>query len=163
MTENRPGPRPESDKDFNSLVADASDHVLAHYDAQAMAKAPRTRSFKKPLLIVLFVLLAGVAAWNIYYFSRMGRVSAEMEEAYLETAIYLTALTLDAEFEATGAYPASLEEVGMDEEGLSYVRENGSYTLVARGSGVELRYRSAEELAPFKEAFEGRQAGEMRR
>ena len=150
-------------KQFDHLVADAAHHVLERRDAQAVAEKPRTPKARKPLLIVLLMAFVGVAVWNALYFSRMGKISADLEETYLETTIYLTALSLDAEYEATGAYPATLQELAMDEEGLTYTPGQNGYTLRLEGERATLEYRSGEDLTPYRESFEALQSGEMTR
>ena len=105
-----------------------------------------------PILLVFLVILLPVAL----IFGRPP--NEELPPVPVDTAlretIYITSLALDSEFEETGEYPADLEEVGMDEEGLSYSREGDGYTLVAELDGVRVQYRSGEDLEPFRKAFE---------
>ena len=105
-----------------------------------------------PIFLVILLILLPVA------FIFGGPPNEELPPVPVDTAlrevIYITSLALDSEFEETGEYPADLEEVGMDEEGLTYSREGGGYTLVSELDGVRVQFRSGEDLGPFRKAFE---------
>ena len=156
-------PEDQSGGDWNELVASASKHVLERQAAQRDAKAPIKKSGKTPLLVALLVILAVVGGWNLYFFSNLQTLSPEMEEGYLRTSIYLTALVLDSEFTETGAYPRNLVEVGMDEDGLTYSVQDGGYVLRIQGQYVSFEYRSGQSLDVFRESFEAVSSGEIGR
>ncbi len=98
----------------------------------------------------LFVTLA-VLAWATFSDPAL-RHQVSLENS-LRGTIYTTALALDAERAATGSYPATLEEIGMDEEGVTYQPDANGYRLTASDEGLEVEYRSGEDLQPFRAAF----------
>lgn len=118
----------------------------------ASSASGRKPSGIRPVFTLALIVTLGVLLW-VYIQDPMGRHQMSVDTSLRET-IYVTALALDAEFEATGAYPNTLEEVGMDEEGVTYRREDGGYLLIAEDEGVVVEYRSGEDLLPFQEAFE---------
>ena len=128
--------------------------AMAHVQAKAASEetASRTPATRvRPLFIVALLLGLGVViAVNLLSTPLPPPTSIE---ASLQETIYVTALALNAEFEETGAYPADLESIGMDEEGLSYDRRPEGYSLVAEEEETRIRYNSEDDLGPFKAAF----------
>jgi hypothetical protein len=105
-----------------------------------------------PSLLVALILVLGILLWvNLSSSDEGSPVSAELS---LRETLYVTALALNAEYEETGAYPVDLESIGMDEDGLRYTRSSHGYALVAEEEGVRVEYRSGQDLAPLREAFE---------
>jgi len=110
------------------------------------------RSKVSPLLTAVLAASFGVLVW-----ATLGDpvLHPQMSvETSLRETIYLTALALNAEQEETGTYPTTLEEIGMDEVGLVYQAEPSGYHLSATDEGIQVEYRSGEDLGPFRAAFE---------
>jgi len=100
----------------------------------------------------LFILLAVLLWLGIAGADPLAEYEVEVETSLMET-IYVTAIALEAEYEATGRWPVDLESVGMDEEGLTYDPTGDGYRLVATADEAVVEYRSGESLRPFREAF----------
>ena len=105
-----------------------------------------------PALLVALVATLGALVW-------LNAADAPSEDAiptetFLRERIYVIALALDAEYEETGSYPTDLESVGLDEEGVVYSTDGRSYALTAEEDGISIAYRSGEDLAPFRAAFQ---------
>jgi hypothetical protein len=109
------------------------------------------RTFSPFFPVVLLILLPVAYFVGRPPLEKLAPVPAETD---LRGTIYVTSLALESEFEETGEYPANLEMVGMDEEGLAYSRDGSGYTLVAELEGTRVQYRSGEDLKPFRRAFE---------
>lgn len=121
--------------------------------ARREGEEPRGRKSRiHPSLLVALLLTLGVLLW--LEASGTDNVIQVPVELTLQEAIYLTALALEAEREATEAYPPDLATIGMDEEGLRYERQSDSYVLVAEEDGVRIEYHAGEDLEPFRAAFE---------
>jgi hypothetical protein len=104
-----------------------------------------------PILTVALAASLGILAWATFSDPLLHhQVSVENS---LRGTIYTAALAVDAERAATGSYPATLEDIGMDEEGLSYQSDSNGYRLTATDEGVEVVYRSGEDLQPYRAAF----------
>lgn len=117
----------------------------------ARDQGPPRSGFRRGFTIALFGAFAFLLWVTLNDPVRKPQMSTETA---LRETIYLTALALDAEREATGAYPATLEAVAMDEDGLTYIREGDGYRLVASADGVTVDYESGEDLTPFRAAFQ---------
>lgn len=136
--------------DLVSVMAEVQNEA-----AEKRRKAERQRAKKKtisPSFPVLLLFLIPIA-----YF--VGRPPTENlapvpADTALRETIYITSLALESEFGETGEYPADLEMIGMDEEGLTYSADGAGYTLVAEWEGARVQYRSGEDLEPFRKAFE---------
>ncbi len=144
--ETRQGP-----KNLDDLAA----AVVQHQGKREQNRKKRTRVDRPrihPVLLLALMALLGFLVWLN---------SADSTEAYtiptqisLQERIYVTVLALDAAHDETGAYPADLEVVGLDDEGVVYSRGRDGYTLTAEKEGVRVEYRSGEDLEPFRAAFE---------
>ena len=107
----------------------------------------------RPLFAAALVATLGVLLWlTLASGDPLDEHEMTVETSLRET-IYVTAIALDAEHRETGRWPADLESIGMDEEGLSYEVTGDGYTLVARGEGAVVEYRSGDDLRPFRNAF----------
>lgn len=105
-----------------------------------------------PALLVALIAVLGVLVW-------LNATDAPSEDAipteiFLKERIYVIALALDAEYEETGSYPTDLEGAGLDEEGVAYSTDGQGYALTAEEDGVSIVYRSGQDLAPFRAAFQ---------
>jgi hypothetical protein len=145
--------RMPDDAKLNSLVSAMADsQAKARVEsAERAAKAKRKRKIHPAVPIGLLFPLAGILFFN---FTRPPSVLPVPAEVSLQETVYLTALALNAEFEETGAYPADLRDIGMDEEGLQYAQTSGGYLLTAAEDSVQVEYRSGNELTKFRAAFE---------
>lgn len=113
----------------------------------------RTGASIRPLFAGGLVVTLSVLAWlTLAAGDPLDEYEMTVETSLMES-VYVTAIALDAEFEATGSLPDDLESIGMDEEGLTYERTPDGYRLSAREEGVVVAYRSGEDLRPFREAF----------
>ncbi len=150
-------------KDFGSLVSKATEHAKERQEAIAAPdQAPRARS-PTPLLLALAVMFLGILAWNVWFFTMAGEPRPEFEAVALQATVYLAIQAIEGEVEETGTLPASLEEVGADEEGLVYTLSGDGYTLSATGEHGSVEYRSGDPETPFQAAFQRLLAGEVRR
>lgn len=113
---------------------------------------PSTAGQIHPVLLLALVTVLGLLIW--INSTGSPTESPVPVETSLKETIYVTALALDAEMEATGAYPPDLESIGMDEEGLSYTPSSGTYTLVAAEAGITVQFQSGDDMEPYRNAFE---------
>jgi hypothetical protein len=148
-------------KPFDTLVSEAAVHAKERLDAQAAPTAPPPPKSRTPLLAILSIVFLCVAGWNVYYFVYSGSPSPAFEEAALQASIFLAQQSIEAELAETGDFPASLEEVGADEEGLSYVVTGEVYTLTAQGNHHAINFQRGDDLTPFEAAFRALLAGEV--
>jgi len=159
------GPPPTGEKDdWNELVASASKHAKERADAIATPDQPptppRTRGILFALLTVVFLAVVG---WNIYFFTIAGDPQPSFEAVSLRASLFLAQQAVEEAWEETGSFPASLVEVGADEEGLSYVPAGSGYTITAVGLYHEVGFRRGDDLAPLEAAFQALLSGEVRR
>jgi hypothetical protein len=105
-----------------------------------------------PVLLIALLALLGFLLW--LNSADSPEETAIRTEVSLQERIYVAALALDAAFEEAGVYPANLEAVGMDDEGVVYSRSGDGYTLTAEEDGIRVEYHSGEDLEPFRTAFE---------
>jgi hypothetical protein len=117
------------------------------------AEIALSRKVERRLLTVLLLVFIGVGAWNIRVLTQAQVSSLSQTVVDLEASIYLAAKTIDAEIEDHGTLPSSLDELGIDDEGLTY-RANGSgYELEVRNGEHAVSYRSGQDLSRFEAAF----------
>jgi hypothetical protein len=69
---------------------------------------------------------------------------------------------VETTLEETGSLPASLEEVGADEEGLAYSPSAEGYTITARGNDQEFLYERGGDVTALEAAFNKLLAGEVK-
>lgn len=119
---------------------------------QARARQETRKRGISPIFPVILLLLLPAA----YFVARpqVDNLAPVPADTALRETVYITSLALESELEETGQYPADLETIGMDEEGLTYSRDGAGYTLVAEWEGARVQFRSGEDLEPFRRAFE---------
>ena len=115
---------------------------------------PKNGKIRPSLLVGLFVVLGSLLALNAYEASFSGQVYSDLRETHVRVAIYVAVLALEDQVKTTGTYPPDLETIGMDQEGLTYTRGSGGYTLIAEEEGARVEYRSGDDMEPFRAAFE---------
>jgi hypothetical protein len=162
-TEGSGEPTGEGKPDWNQLVGAAAEHAKERKDAMSAVEAPVRKKGKGLLLAALMVVLLAVAGWNYYFFFMAGEPSPEFEGVALQASLYLAQMAVEESWEETGTFPASLEEAGADEEGLSYSTSATGYTLTAAGDRHVFTYERGGDLEPFRSAFQSLLAGEVRR
>ena len=113
---------------------------------------PQVRGAVHPSLLIALALVLGVLLW-LNLADTDGANTVPVRTSLQET-IYVTALALNAEMEATGSFPPDLETLGLDDETLVYAPDSDGYTLVAEAEGVQVEYHHGEDLGPYREAFE---------
>ncbi len=157
--------RPPSGKneDWNELVSAASEHVRDRREASAEFVYPSPRSGRRGFLLLASAIFLGVIGWDVYYYAFAGRPSSEFEAVALQASLYLAQQAVETTLEETGSLPASLEEAGADEEGLSYSRSAAGYTITAKGDDHEYSYQRGGDLTSLESAFQKLLAGEVKR
>lgn len=141
--------------DWNDTLRDVM-HDVARQRELRRRPGPPTPRWQPALLVVLALAFLAVAVWNGRWYTEVRSPafsSAELEDG-LRATIFLTALSLEDHRARTGLYPASLADAGLDAPGLEYRRHEGGYLLEARGAGVEVSYRSGQDLRPFETALD---------
>ncbi len=149
--------------EWNELVGAASQHVKQRKAASAEFVYASPRSGRRGFLLLASVILLGVAGWDVYYYAFSGRPSSEFEAVALQASLYLAQQAVETTLEDTGSLPASLEEAGADEEGLSYSRSASGYTITARGAHHEFSHQSGGDLTSLEAAFQKLLSGEVTR
>jgi hypothetical protein len=144
-------PHASQGKGWDEVVSDAQ--KLARKPEDDEPTPPKRRLGRGLLLGFLTVVLLGVAAWDIYYLTFEPSPTPDYEELSLRASVYLAVRTVEGYQEETGALPRSLQEVGMDDEGLEYTLEGDGFSLVAPGEANTIRFRSEDDLAPYEAAF----------
>lgn len=155
--------RPEggTDTDFNALVSEAADHARERSRAMAAPdEAPLGKS-RVPLLVFLGIVLAGVVAWNVWFFEFAGIPAPETERTALQGSVFLAQQAVEVYREENGALPPSLDEVGADEEGLVYTPSGESYSITATGEHGSVVFRRGDPLEPYRAAFQFLLNGEV--
>lgn len=133
-------------------------NAMAEVQKEAVEKKQATRKQRtrkrgiSPIFPVILLILLPAA----YFVARppTENLAPVPAETALRETVYVTSLALESEFEETGEFPADLETIGMDEEGLTYSRDGAGYTLIAEWEGARVQFRSGEDLEPFRRAFE---------
>lgn len=137
----RPNPRPVvSPLPFTRRISPTGEIVLS-------------RKVERRLLTVLLLVFIGVGAWNIRVLTATQTLSPSQTVADLEASIYLAAKTIDAELEDQGSLPLTLNELGIDDDGLTYRTTEGGYELEVRVGRHTVSYRSGEDFSRFEAAF----------
>jgi hypothetical protein len=108
---------------------------------------------ERRLLGVLLLLFLALWAWNVRVMNRTSRVDPAQEQACLEASIYVAALSLDAELQETGRLPRSLDQLGVDREGITYLPRGSDYELVAQVADRTVTFQKGEDLTPYEAAF----------
>ena len=162
-TEDPGRPPPEGKRDWNELVKEASLHVEERREASAEFIYPSPRSGRRGFLTLASVILLGVIGFDVYYYAFSGRPSPEFEAVALQASLFMAQQAVETSLEETGSLPASLEEAGADEEGLSYSPSAAGYTLTARGADHEFSYQRGGDLTSLEAAFQKLLAGEVTR
>lgn len=104
---------------------------------------------------VLFAVVIALAA--LYAFSeyrKSGTTSQALARASSRFDIYLVAQGLQAYRDALGTFPATLEEAGLDQEGIEYVTNGTSYRLIAVQDSTSLVFTEGTNLDRLQAAFE---------
>ena len=153
----------EEERDWNELVNAASEHVKKRREASAESGPSPARKGRGTFLAMVAVIFLAVIGWDVYYYAFSGKPSSEFEEVALQASVYLAQQAVETVLEETGSLPATLEEAGGDEEGLSYSVSGDGYTLTARGPRHEFSYRQGGDLTSFEAAFRSLLNGEVRR
>lgn len=162
-TEDPERPPLDGKRDWNELVNEASKHVKERRDASAEFIYPSPRSGRRGFLLFASVILLGVIGFDVYYYAFSGKPSPEFEAVALQASLYLAQQAVETTLEETGSLPASLEEAGADEDGLSYSKSAAGYTITARGDDHEFSYQRGGDLTSLEAAFQKLLAGEVTR
>jgi len=131
-------------------------------DAEEAARpAPRVkRRSWVPALAVLLPVFILLTAWNVFRMSRDPEVfPAGLEHDAARFVIYLVAQEIESYMDSATALPASLEEIGLEEDDVEYVRSGSTYTLATYVGSTQITYRSGEDLDPLWNAFDRLQGG----
>ncbi len=123
-------------------------------DAEAAAEPPkpyRRKRSRLPILLTLLPVLIGLTAFNV---NRALDDSALFTPAENERFGYFVLILAHEEVEAyrdsVGAYPPTLETVGVEDGVLSYELVGVSYVLQARVGEMDVTYRGGESFDPIE-------------
>jgi len=150
--------------DWNELVEEAAVHAKRRADAIAIPDPSPTQSkARASLLGLLTIPLLVVAGWNVYFFTMAGDLPPAYEEVALQASLYLAQQSVEESWKETGSLPVSLDEVGADEEGLSYFLSETGYTITAKGLHHDLSFRRGDDITNLEASFQSLLTGEVRR
>lgn len=155
--------RHQNGEGWDSVVSAASDHAREKIQAMAAEPERASRRGRGYLLLALALVLGGVVAWNLQVYFQAGTPSRAFQETALQASIFMAQQAVEGSLAETGTLPSTLESVGADEEGLTYAPSGPDYRLTATYSGLEVVYRSGDDIQPFREAFQSLLAGEVER
>ena len=125
-------------------------------DAELAVREPVEVRKKSPgrLLLLLAPIAVVLIVWNIVMSAGDPEVfTVDEQEAAAKTTLFLVAQGLLVHRDSAGSLPATLEEIDLDEEGLTYRRNYDSYTLTVEANGKVFTYRSGDDLSGFAAAF----------
>jgi len=125
-------------------------------DADLAAQAPvevRKKAAGRWLLLLAPIAVV-LIAWNIVRAAGDPEVfTVNEQEAAAKTTLFLVAQGLQVHLDSAGSLPATLEEIDLDEEDLTYQRNYDSYTLTVEANGRVFTFRSGDDLSGFAAAF----------
>jgi hypothetical protein len=105
-------------------------------------------------IILVCVLAAALAALYAFSESRQTHAASEiMEKASARFSIFLIAQELRAHFDSTGSFPATLEELDLDEEGIEYLTNGTTFRLVVVEGSNSIVYAEGEDSEIFRSSF----------
>jgi hypothetical protein len=82
-----------------------------------------------------------------------------MEAASLRFSIYLIAEGLQAHRDSTGSLPATLKEIGLDDEGIEYLSDGSTYRLVAVADSTSIVYQEGSKRVHYASAYKVLEGG----
>lgn len=123
--------------------------------AQARAAPPPPRRGARALMVLVPILL-GLTGWNLGPRMREPKVfSPEEAEAGLRFRMYLAAEAVRAYRDSAKVLPATLADLGLDEdEGLVYAPSGDTFIITGVDGSVRLTYRGDQDPAPFAAAYD---------
>lgn len=122
-------------------------------DAHARrAREGEARRRRVPVLLFLFVLLAGFGTWNFLRITQPAELPVVQAERAARAQLFLIASSLDRYRQDQGRLPSSLEEAGLDATGVEYRLEGGRYLLIVRAP-TQVVLREGQDKTPFAAAF----------
>jgi hypothetical protein len=99
------------------------------------------------LLAVLLLVIWNVAGFDPAF-------SQSEEDANARFTIFLVAEAVHAYRDSTGTLPASLLQLGVDQDNCIYWTDGDVYTLTMILGDREITYQGGESLLPFATAFD---------
>jgi hypothetical protein len=103
--------------------------------------------------VLFLVIFALTALYAVSEHRKLGTPSAALARASSRFDIYIIAQGLQEYRDSTGAFPATLEEADLDEEGIEYVTSGASYRLIAVEDSTSLVYTEGADLSRIEAAF----------
>ena len=98
------------------------------------------------LLGVVVVAFIGVLVWNAYTVWRPpGPLAPEVAENAAKVSVFVAASQVESFREVNGRLPDTLEEVGLEAEGLDYRRVGDGYELDGEVHGQGVRFTSTDD------------------
>ncbi len=132
-----------SDKDRLKLRSDPSGYL-----AQGLHL---TRKWRIIFVCVLALALAALYAFSEY--RQTHAASPVMESASARFSIFLIAQELRVHFDSKGTFPATLEKLDLDEEGIAYLTNGSTFSLVAVEGSNSIVYVEGEDSEMFRSSF----------
>ena len=115
----------------------------------------RERHQRRPWLLVLIPLFFVLFGWNMLAAGSTPAVFSRAErEASLRFRIYLAAQGVKAFRDSAGYLPPDLPTIGIFEDRIAYVPDGTLYAIVGSEGGLQLTYRSGEDLQPYAAAYQ---------
>jgi hypothetical protein len=116
-----------------------------------MTKRNRGRQWLARILYTAALGLALLYAFSEHNKSVHSKVT--LEEASRRFSIYLIAEGIQAFRDSTGTLPATLEDIGLDEEGIAYRTNGQTYRIISLEGTKSIIYVEGDDPNHFATAF----------
>lgn len=143
-----------------SETGPCADETCTGASPASQPTAPHPKTLRERVLshpwvaaILCALVLALAALYAISENRKSPTTASAMKEASARFSIYLVAEGLQAYKDSTGTFPATLEQAGLDEEGIQYVTDGSSYRLIAVQGSTSLVYVEGTRLDRYEAAF----------
>ena len=136
-------------EDVTDMVDKVMDRAREMKLVEGTRQEARPRSYKW-LMIALWTLFIGLTAWNLSPLVLGGKTAPQADQTnWLGFTVFVTVQNLEAHKAQHGAYPESLEPLGLDDESVMYTREGRGYTLTVTEDTQSVTYRAGDDISPY--------------